>query len=218
MHLEFQTVFQSDSSGNLSSLQSPDILVSLSSWVGGSLQWSGKNLRIITTQPRRSIPRTFRSSRHPLGVTIMSDIKYRQAIDDDVLKIVKLWKEFIDFHKARDSFFSRSKEGPENFRKFIAGNLQKDDSIVIIAEINGNVVAYLLATIHNYPPVFEIKRYGIVNDLAVTSDYRRIGIGQHLFHMAKDWFFKKGISRIEIEVAVANEVSASFWGKRCFRQ
>jgi hypothetical protein len=39
------------------------------------------------------------------------------------------------------------------------------------------VIAHILATIQNYPPAFEIKRYGLLNELAVTSAYRRIGIG-----------------------------------------
>jgi hypothetical protein len=68
------------------------------------------------------------------GQRIMSEINYRQAIEKDIPAIVELWKEFIDFHKIRDSFFSRSKEGPENFGKFIAENLRKNDAIVYVAE------------------------------------------------------------------------------------
>jgi ribosomal protein S18 acetylase RimI-like enzyme len=147
----------------------------------------------------------------------MSEINYRQAIEKDIPTIVELWKEFIDFHKIRDSFFSRSKEGPENFGKFIAEKLRKNDAIVYVAEKNGEVIAHILATIQNYPPAFEIKRYGLVNDLAVASACRRMGIGQHLFAMVKDWFVKKEIRRIEIEVSVANEISTSFWRKMNFK-
>ncbi len=147
----------------------------------------------------------------------MSEIEYRQAIEKDIPKVVELWKEFIDFHKIRDSFFSRSKEGPENFGKFIAANLRKDDAIVYVAEKDGEVIGHILATIQNYPPVFEIKRYGLVNDLAVASAYRRFGIGQHLFAMVNDWFVKKDIRRIEIEVAIANKASTLFWEKMNFK-
>lgn len=91
------------------------------------------------------------------------------------------------------------------------------DAIVYVAEKNGEVIAHILASIQNYPPAFEIKSYGLINDLAVASAYRRIGIGEHLFNMAKDWFGKKGIKRVEIEVAVANEVSTSFWNKMDFK-
>jgi GNAT superfamily N-acetyltransferase len=144
---------------------------------------------------------------------MMNEITYREAVEQDIPKLIELWKEFIDFHKVSDPFFTRSEEGPENFGKFILENLRKDDAIVYVAESEGEVVAHILATIQSYPPAFEIKRYGLVNDLAVASAYRRIGIGQHLFDMAKDCFRKRGMKRIEIEVVVANEVSKSFWGK-----
>ncbi len=147
----------------------------------------------------------------------MSGIRYREATEHDIPKIIELWKEFMDFHKTRDPFFSRSKEGPENFGKFILENLRKDDAIVYVAETNGEVVAHILATIQSYPAAFEIKRYGLVNDLAVAAVYRRSGIGKQLFNMVKDWFCKKGMKRVEIEVAVANEVSTSFWNKMHFK-
>ncbi len=64
------------------------------------------------------------------------EIEYRKATEQDIPRIIELWKEFIDFHKARDAFFSRSKEGPENFGKFILENINKDDAIVYVAEAN----------------------------------------------------------------------------------
>ena len=65
---------------------------------------------------------------------IMREIKYRQAVEKDISRIVELWEEFIDFHKVRDSFFSRSKVGPENFGKFVGQNLRNQDAIVYVAE------------------------------------------------------------------------------------
>lgn len=145
------------------------------------------------------------------------EIEYRKAIEQDIPRIVDLWNEFIDFHKSRDPFFARSKEGAGNFGKFILENINKDDAIVYVAEANREVIAYILATIQSYPPVFEIKKYGLINDLAVTSGYRRKGIGEHLLEMVKEWFAKKGMKRLEIELAISNEVSTSFWNKMAFK-
>jgi diamine N-acetyltransferase len=143
----------------------------------------------------------------------MNEILYRKATEQDIPQIVELWKEFIDFHKARDPFFSRSEEGPDNFGKYIAVNLQKDNSLVYLAESSEKIVAYILCIIQNYPPAFISKEYGLLSDIAITSEYRRQGIGKHLFHIAKDWFTGKGMKRIELGVATANEVSTSFWAK-----
>jgi ribosomal protein S18 acetylase RimI-like enzyme len=95
--------------------------------------------------------------------------------------------------------------------------MSKEDAIVYVAESNGEVVAYILSIIKNYPPAFEIKKFGLITDLAVASGSRRSGIGVHLFEMAKDWFVKKGMNRIEIGVAVTNEISTSFWEKIGFK-
>ncbi|NLD35815.1 MAG: hypothetical protein GX654_03015 [Desulfatiglans sp.] len=38
----------------------------------------------------------------------MTQINYREAIKEDIPRLVELWKELMDFHGARDSFFSRS--------------------------------------------------------------------------------------------------------------
>jgi hypothetical protein len=35
--------------------------------------------------------------------------------------------------------------------------------------------------------------------------------------MARDWFGKKGMKRIEIEIVVSNELSTSFWKKMAFK-
>jgi len=87
----------------------------------------------------------------------MGEIKYRQAKNEDLLAIIELWKEFIDFQKVRDSFFSRSEEGPEKFCKFIAGNIRKDDAGVYVAEKDGEVIAHILASIQNYPPSLKLR-------------------------------------------------------------
>lgn len=147
----------------------------------------------------------------------MININYRKAAKEDIPRLIELWKELMDFHGARDSFFSRSKEGPENFGNFLLENMSKDDAIVYVAEVEREVVGYTLAMIQDYPPVFEVKQYGLISDLAVTSEYRRSGVGRHLANIAKDWFIQKGMTRAEIGVAVTNEVSTSFWSKMGFR-
>lgn len=147
----------------------------------------------------------------------MKQIKYREATETDLPKIIELWKEFIDFHKDRDPIFSRSKEGPDNFGRYILENMSKADAIVYVAESDGEVVAYILSMIQDYPPAFEVKKFGFISDLAVSSGSRRSGIGMHLFEMARNWFVKKGMRRIEIGVAVTNEISTSFWDKMGFK-
>ncbi|HVP35441.1 MAG TPA: GNAT family N-acetyltransferase [Terriglobales bacterium] len=141
----------------------------------------------------------------------------RKATTKDLESIGLLWQEFMDFHKERDPIFARSTEGHEHFKEFIAGHLEKDSSLVLIAEQDGAAIGYCLAMLSKYPPVFEAKEYGTIYDLAVTQKFRRAGIGEKMYKVAEKWFFEHGVHRIELRVAVSNEVSTTFWRKMGFK-
>jgi GNAT superfamily N-acetyltransferase len=50
----------------------------------------------------------------------------------------------------------------------------------------------------------------------VTVHSRRQGVGGQLIAAAEDWFRLRGLRRIEVRVAVCNEVSKPFWRKMGF--
>jgi len=141
----------------------------------------------------------------------------RKATPADLGAIAELWKEFMDFHRKRDEHFVRSADGHERFKEFIAGHLSSDNSCVLVAEREQDVIGYCLATLAKYPPVFETRDYGTVFDLAVTEHCRRQGIGQRLFETAQSWFSERGVHRIEIRVAITNKSSTAFWRKAGFK-
>ncbi len=146
-----------------------------------------------------------------------SEARIRKASNADLSAIGTLWQEFMDFHKERDPHFARSADGHERFKEFIAGHMAAETSCVLVAEQDGNVVGYCLATLAKYAPVFENLDYGTVFDLAVTVRCRRTGIGEKLYRAAEAWFAQRGVHRIEIRVAVSNKTSTSFWKKIGFR-
>jgi GNAT superfamily N-acetyltransferase len=86
-----------------------------------------------------------------------------------------------------------------------------------VAKCNGRIAGHSLAFISEYPPVLTIKRYGLFQDLAVTADYRKCGIGESLFDKTLKWFREHGIERIEVRVSVHNELSTAFWRKMGFK-
>jgi len=140
----------------------------------------------------------------------------RKAAEADVAAIVELWKEFMDFHKECDPFYSRAPDGHEKFAEFLRGHLASERSRVFAAEVGGKVVGYCLATIVQGVPVFELEEHGFIYDLAVAAPFRRKGIGERLFREAKGWFESLGLSRIELTIATHNPVSRAFWKKMGF--
>lgn len=144
-------------------------------------------------------------------------MRIREANRSDLPEIVDLWKEFMDFHRDYDNFYARSKDGPSNFHKHIEGQIESDDAALLVAEESGRIIGYAKIGISQYPPVFEVDKYGLISDVAVAEEYRRQGIGEALFDKSKEWFEGKGISRIELRVANVNPVARGFWSKMGFK-
>ena len=143
-------------------------------------------------------------------------VTIRKAVAEDVPSIVELWKELMDFHKARDRLFSRSATGHEAFADYVKGHITSQTSLVFVGEACGNLVGYCIAFIEKYPPVLEMTEYGLVQDLGVTKEYQRRAIGQRLLREAQNWFSEKGIRRIEARVSKVNKQSTAFWAKMGF--
>jgi ribosomal protein S18 acetylase RimI-like enzyme len=140
----------------------------------------------------------------------------RRARPDDIDVLMGLWKEFIDFHQPFDMFFTRSADGHEHFAEFIHENLDNPDWLILIAEVGGEAVGYSVSVVRDYPPVFEIGRYGFVQDIAVTESHRRAGVGSMMLEDTLNWFRTRDVTRAEVHVAAANPVSQAFWRKHGF--
>jgi len=140
-------------------------------------------------------------------------VETRKACAADIEAIVELWKELTNFHLKRDPHFKPSTTADEAFAAFVGEQIEKDDSLVLVAEDGDTVVAYALAVIATRPPVFEETRYGAVYDLLVTDSHRRQGIGEHMVRKIERWFAERSIRRIDVRVSTRNEVSTRFWRK-----
>ena len=75
----------------------------------------------------------------------------RHANEDDVPRVIELWIEMLDIHKALDTVFTRHEDGHIAFEKFLRDNLASDDAAIIVAEDDGRVVGYTMARIQPAP-------------------------------------------------------------------
>ena len=140
-------------------------------------------------------------------------VKIKKASRGDVEKIKSLWCEFIDFHERYDSYYKRSENGSKAFGQFVKKQISDRNAFVLIAKLDKETCGYLIARLENRVPVFVETRYGMIYDIAVSEKYRRKGIGEKLYGSSIDWFQKKKVKRIELNVATSNPVSMKFWTK-----
>ena len=135
----------------------------------------------------------------------------REATRQDVPAVVPIWAELMAIHARLDPFFICCEGAAERFAEYIAGNIDKDNWHVLVAEMDGQVVGYLQGSVETCPPVLVTRRYGNVHDMAVTETFRRRGVGRELVRQALSWFRSQGVTRFEVSMSIHNRTAKAFW-------
>ncbi len=65
---------------------------------------------------------------------------------------------------------------PELFSKHAKELIKRDDSLLIIAKSDNQIVGYCASKISEKPPVYAEPRYGEIENLAVSKDFQRQGV------------------------------------------
>ena len=143
-----------------------------------------------------------------------TQVTIRIATRSDLLEVVALWQEHQEYHARCDPYYERSKDANPGFLKYLQENLQKVG--LFVAEIDKRLVGFVLTEIDLRPPCFAKREYGMIDDLAVTEEWRGRGIGQKLVEQAIAWFTEKGIDRIETRVLMSNPLACNFWRQAGF--
>ncbi|MHC4166848.1 MAG: GNAT family N-acetyltransferase [Planctomycetota bacterium] len=145
-----------------------------------------------------------------------AQITVRQATRQDTAAIVELWKEFMAFHREKDTLFTLAADGEEVFARFVEGNIDSETACVFVAVVDGRLVGYCQGKLEKYPPVIAEQDYGQILDAAVTAHHRRTGAGEQMFAALRDWFCCNGVHRIEVRCWTSNEIGSRFWRKMGF--
>jgi GNAT superfamily N-acetyltransferase len=138
-------------------------------------------------------------------------MRIRRAQEQDLPQMEGLWKELMDYHQDLDPFFTRRPDGHERWLEYVKTNMASERWLLLVAEVNGEVVGYIMAAIQECPPVFTTSEFGFVQDVAVRATHRRRGIATALYALCEEWFRDMGVRRMELNALAANEVSTAFW-------
>jgi ribosomal protein S18 acetylase RimI-like enzyme len=141
----------------------------------------------------------------------------RDATPNDVDRVVALWGEHVDFHAVCDPRFLRRAGSEDGFAQHLRSHLGKADYLLLVAEIDGDVVAFLNGELLQYPPCFADRDHGFIDNMAVSSQWQRRGIGTALLERAMAWFSAKGVPAVEGKVLLSNPLAMGFWRKTSFQ-
>ncbi len=90
-------------------------------------------------------------------------------------------------------------------------------SQVFVAEMNGEVVGFMLCRVKRVPAHMGGVLVGELSDMWIVEKARRKGIGDKLSRLALDWLRGQGVHSVEIQVLRDNEASWKLYERMGFQ-
>ena len=152
------------------------------------------------------------SNNHLFGELTLA-LQIRELTKSDYTAIKEIFIESNRFHEEVDPMFTTVEDADQIWLDFIDSIAQQKDYIIYIACFNHTVVGFCVGQIIDKPPIFQEKKAGYIDIIAVRNDYKRQGIGKELFDSLHKWFKAYNVNHIELSAATNNPQSVGFWKK-----
>ena len=145
-------------------------------------------------------------------------IEITKATESHIPDIVNLWIEFMEHHQNIDPRFPAREDAHVSYEQHLREQMGAENTLVLVALDGSRVVGYSVSQVSKYPPIWvEREKFGFIDTMGITADYRRKGVGEQMLNKIFEWFSSQEIDRIELMVAAQNQVGYSFWRKHGFR-
>ena len=145
----------------------------------------------------------------------MGGLVIRDAREEDLDEVLRLWTQMVEFHTALDpSLRMRTDaEALDSLRAYLRPCMESSDSRLLVAESaeREGLAGFLLTHIRTTSPIAIPPTCGYISDIGVDEHLRRRGVGRELFLAAQEWFLERGQTIVRLNVAAANPISQAFW-------
>ncbi len=140
-------------------------------------------------------------------------IEIRESTKHDFQAIGKIFLEAASFHEQVDSIFTVASLAEQIFSEYMEKISYQSDVKIYVAIFNGEVIGYCVGQLIEKSPIFQVRKIGMIDNIAVKKDYKRQGVAKLLFNQIKAWFISHQVSHIELTAATNNAQSLGFWKK-----
>lgn len=137
-------------------------------------------------------------------------MEIRPATVEDVPGVLPMVARIAALHEQWDPAKFGYKIHPEEmYRGWLTARATDAGSVFLVAERDGKLVAFLIATIESEIPIYRLKEYGFIHDIWVDPQYRNEGVARQLVMLGIEKFRDLGIKQVRGDTAAANEPGRS---------
>jgi ribosomal protein S18 acetylase RimI-like enzyme len=135
-------------------------------------------------------------------------MEIRSATVEDVPGILPMVAKIAALHEAWDpaKFGYRPNTG-EMYRRWLASRAVDPRTVLMVAQRENRLVAFLVATVEEELPIYRLKEFGFVHDIWVEEEYRHEGIARRMMMSAFDRFREMGVKQVRCDTAAVNEAA-----------
>jgi GNAT superfamily N-acetyltransferase len=147
-------------------------------------------------------------------------IALRRATERDAQALGRLGAELMRAHHDfdRERFLAPGKNPEAGYGRFLVSQLPNDDTVVFVAERDGEIVGYVYAAIEprSWKELRDVA--GFVHDVLVVESARGTGTGERLVEAAAEWLVTRGVPRVMLWTAEKNVPAQRLFARLGFRR
>ncbi|MGB0646889.1 MAG: GNAT family N-acetyltransferase [Bradymonadia bacterium] len=141
----------------------------------------------------------------------------REYRPTDLTAILRLWRALMDHHRPiHHALYRVHGTAMETYERWLLRRIKEDQAQVWIADIDGQVVGYVMTMMGYRSPVYSVNNVGMICDLIVDSNTRRMGVGRTLVSHAVLAMLSKGVETVQVNYDHQNEEAVAFWSAMGF--
>ena len=139
----------------------------------------------------------------------------RKATIADYDALCELFDEADRLHRNNLPDIFQKPKGPVREKDYYREIITDENIALFVAEMDKTIIDYIHAIVRDTlaVPVFVPRRYVIIDNIAVQSDFQKYGIGKRLMTTIHEWAISNGATTIELNVYEFNKGAIAFYKK-----
>ena len=131
-------------------------------------------------------------------------VAIRKLKEDDIDGICDLWKQFAALREGLTKRRILNDDAVDYFYGYAHGLLNRKDTLTLVADEGGAVVAYLIATKQRRPPIYHHTRIAYLSDTYVADGFRGQGILRQFMAELLAWCTQEDLTAIDVQIFQGN--------------
>ncbi|TVP63633.1 MAG: GNAT family N-acetyltransferase [Nodularia sp. (in: Bacteria)] len=142
----------------------------------------------------------------------------RSATIDDIPAVLPMLAKTCALHENWDAAKYGLRSHPEQYyEKWLTRLLHKERSVLLVAEDEEKLVAFLAATVEPEISIYSLQEFAFIHDIWVEPEYRKKGIAPQIIKLSVERFQQMGIKQIRLDTVAANESARQLFKSCGFR-